>query len=155
MTIPTGAAVEFFETRDLLGNGVASVANNAFSDGTSDLNAYTNTDNLVIASAVLEFTTAITGDAGSVINLYARLVDIGSAGTEDAEVPDANFPHTYLGSFPHNNPSTSEQAASIQISLPNAVTGQIYNFYIENKTGQTISAGWELTIGGKALGPKA
>ena len=155
MAISTDAAVEFFGTQDTLGSSTSSIADTIFSDGTNDLTAWTNDDDAPTAAAVLEFTTATTGDAGSVINLYAVLVDIGDGGTEDTEDPDSNFPHVYLGSFPHNNPSTSAQTASIVISLPNTKTSQIYNFFIENLTGQTISAGWDLHITPKTIGPHA
>lgn len=153
MAIGTDAAIEFFGTQDTLGNTTSAVTDDSFSDGTNDLIAWTNDDDAFYASAILTFTTATTGDAGSVVNLYARLVDIQS--TNDAEAPDANFPHTYLGSFPHNNPSTAAQYAAIDIRLPNVDTSQVYHFYIENKTGQTISAGWDLYITPKAVGPHA
>lgn len=155
MTIGADAAIEYFGTLDPLGNTTSAVTNNSFSDGTNDLNAYTNSDDAPMATAALEFTTATTGDAGSVINLYAKLLDVGNATTEDTEVPDANFPHIFLGAFPHNNPSTGAQTASIRMTLPNAKAGQVYHFYIENKTGQTISAGWELSITTVTYGPHA
>lgn len=44
MAIGTGAAIEFFGTADALGNTTSAVSNNAFSDGTNDLNAWTNDD---------------------------------------------------------------------------------------------------------------
>jgi len=156
MAIGTKSAIEFFGTADALGNTTSSVANDAFSDGTNDLDAWTNADDAPLAIFALEFTTATTGDAGSTIGLYARPLNIGNAGTEDSEVPDANFGHIYLGSFPHNNPSTSAQTATFgKVSLPNVITSQIYNFYIQNNTGQTISAGWELTVTPVTYGPHA
>ena len=155
MTIGADDAIDKFGSRTALGNTTSAVTNNSFSDGTNDLDAWTNSDDADFAAMTLEFTTATTGDAGSVVNLYARLMNIGNAGTEDAEVPDTNFPNTYMGSFPHNNPSTSAQAAPIIISLPNVVTSQVYEFYIENKLGQDISSGWELTVSPKAKGPHA
>ena len=153
MAISTDAAIEFFGSQDTLGNTTSAVTDGSFSDGTNDLNAWTNDDDAPLATAVLTFTTATTGDAGSVINLYARLVDIQS--TNDAEVPDSNFKHVFLGSFPHNNPSTSAQYHAIRIGLPNTQTSQVYHFYIENQTGQTISAGWDLYITPIAIGPHA
>lgn len=155
MAIGTDAAIEFFGSKTLLGSTTSAVTNDSFSDGTNDLDAWTNTDDAPQATLALEFTTATTGDANSVINVYARVMNVGSADTEDSEVPDANFQQTYLGSFLHNNPATGEQAASIVVSLPNVSSQQVFEFYIENKTGQTISAGWELTIRPKTLGPHA
>ena len=158
MAISTDSAIDFFGSPTAVGGtATGTVANDAFSiiDATTGLVAWTNSDDAPQATAVLEFTTATSGDAGSVLNLYAKLLDVGDGGTEDTEVPDANFPSIYLGSFSHNNPSTAAQASAIQISLPNAVTSQVYHFYVENKTGQTISAGWELTIRPKTIGPHA
>jgi hypothetical protein len=158
MAIGTDSAIEFFGSKTLLGGtATAAVLNDAFSiiNATTGLVAFTNTDDAPQATLALEFTTATTGDANSVINLYARLMNIGSADTEDAEVPDVNFQKDFLGSFAHNNPATGEQAVSIVVSLPNVSSQQVFEFYIENKTGQTISAGWELTIRPKTLGPHA
>ena len=156
MAISTDAVVLFWGTPDTLGTTTSAVSNAAFSDGTNDLVAWTNDDDAPLAIFALEFTTATTGNAGSTIDLYARPLNIGDAGTEDAEVPDANFGHMYLGSFPHNNPSTSAQVATFgMVGLPNVVTSQIYNFYIQNNTGQTISAGWELTVTPVTFGPHA
>ena len=70
-------------------------------------------------------------------------------------MPDANFPNIYIGSFPHNNPSTGAQTASMRAALPNTKTSQTYNFYIENQTGQTISAGWDLHVTPLTIGPHA
>jgi hypothetical protein len=155
MAIGTNSAIEFYGTADVLGSSTSAVVNDAFSDGVNDLLAWTNDDDAPMATFALEFTTATTGTANTVVNLYAQLLDIGSAGTEDGQVPDANYQHHYLGSFPHNNPSTAEQAVSLVAALPNTQTSQVYQFYIENKTGQTISAGWELTVRPKTIGPHA
>jgi len=154
MAISTDAVVLFWGTPDVLGNTTSAVTNTSFSDGTNDLDQWTNADDAPLAIFALEFTTATTGDAGSTIDLYVRPMNIGSAGTEDAEVPDANFGHMYIGSFPHNNPSTSAQTATFGlVGLPNVITSQPYEFYIQNNTGQTISAGWELTVTPVTYGP--
>lgn len=154
MAIGTDAAVEFYGTQVTLGTSTSAVTDGSFSDGTNDLIAFTNSDDAPQGDFVLAFTTATTGDAGSVINLYAVLIDIDGS-TGDTEVPDSNFLNIYLGSFPHNNPSTSAQIARLRATLPNAKSGQVYNFYIENQTGQTISAGWELQATPVTIGPKA
>jgi len=156
MAIGSDAAVEFWGTPDSLGNTTSAVTNTSFSDGANDLDAWTNADDAPLAIFALEFTTATTGDANTTIDLYARPLNIGNAGTEDSEVPDSNFGHIYLGSFPHNNPSTSAQTATFgAVGLPNVITSQIYEFYIQNNTGQTISAGWELTVTPVTYGPHA
>lgn len=155
MTIGADAAIEYFGTQDTLGTSTSAVTANSFSAGTSDIVQWTNDDDAPLAAFVLEFTTATTGTAGSVINLYAQLNDIGNAGNEDTETPDSNFPQIFLGSFPHNNPATTAQTATFVTNLPNVKTSQKYNFYIENKTGQTISAGWDLHVTPLTIGPHA
>ena len=156
MAIGADSAILFWSTADALGNTTSAVTAASFSDGTNDLDAWTNSDDAPLAIFALEFTTATTGDAGSTIDLYAMPLNIGNAGTEDSEIPDSNFKHIYLGSFPHNNPSTSAQTATFGlVGLPNVITSQIYNFYIQNNTGQTISASWELTVTPVTYGPHA
>ena len=158
MAIGTDAAVNFFGTQDTLGGtATAAISDAAFSviNATTGLNSWTNDDDAPTAGFVLEFTTATTGDAGSVINLYAKLLNIGDGGTEDTEDPDANFLNYYLGSFPHNNPSTGAQTAMLTVALPNMLTSQQYEFFIENTTGQTISAGWDLHVTPITIGPHA
>ena len=155
MAIGTDAGIEFFGTKDVLGTTTSAVTDGSFSAGTGDLVAWTNDDDAPEAAFALEFTTATTGDANSSLLLHARLMNVGSAGTEDEEVPDANFTQHFLGFFSHNNPSTGAQTAALRAVLPNTVTSQVYEFYVENLTGQTISAGWELSVTPISIGPHA
>ena len=74
--------------------------------------------------------------------------------TNDQDVPDANYQNVYVGSFPINDVITN-QYIPIDISLPNTVSQQVYEFYIENQTGQTIQASWTLKVTPKTLGPHA
>lgn len=153
MAIGTDASIDFFGTQDTTGTSSASVVNAAISLA-SDLSTWTNDDDASTAAFVLEFTTATTGTANTFIDLYCRLLNIGDAGTEDEEAPDVtNFLHRYLGSFPHNNPSTSAQTSALIAGLPNTKTSQEYEFYIVNNLGQTISAGWDLHVTPVAKGP--
>ena len=152
MAIGTDAAIEFFGTQDALDDTSGSVADAAFS-ASSDLLTWTNDDDAITANLVFSGTYASAPDASSSVNCYVQLLNIdGSTGDQDA--PDANFQHTYVGSFPLND-VTSAQLVSINISLPNVITSQIYQFYIENTAGQTLSAGWEILVTPKAIGPHA
>lgn len=156
MAIGTDDAIEKYGTQDTVtvAGGTSTVANDAFSaSGDVVSGGWTNDDDAVMASMVAFFdwnTTAPT--ANSAVNLYARLLDIDS--TNDQDTPDANYQHVYLGSFPVNDVLTN-QYIPIEISLPNTKTSQVYEFYIENKTGQSIVAGWTLKITPKAIGPHA
>jgi hypothetical protein len=95
----------------------------------------------------------VAPDANSVINLYARPLDVQS--TNDNPVPDANFQRLYLGSFGLNDVTTPAQYVTMDIALPNGKTSQEYEFYLENKSGQSLPAGWDFYITPKTLGPHA
>lgn len=151
MAISTDAAIEFFGTQDTVTSTSSSVADDAFSVS-GDITAWTNDDDAISASAILELTYSVAPTVQTGVNLYARLINIVS--TSDQDTPDANYQHVYLGTFPLNN-VTSEQFISIEIHLPNTKTSQEIEYYIENKGGQTISAGWDLHVTPKAIGPHA
>ena len=151
MAISTDSAVEFFGTQDTLGTSSATVADAAFSIA-SDLSTWTNDDDAPRASVTALIDYAVAPDVNSVVNLYLRLLNTQS--TNDSEIPDANFTHTYVGSFTVNDVTTN-QYVTIDISLPNGKSPQEYEFYIENQTGQTIQAGWDLYVTPKTIGPHA
>ena len=151
MAISTGAAIEFFGTQDTLGTTSSAVANAAFS-AAGDLSTWTNDDDAVSASVTLFANFSVAPTANTSVNLYLRLLDVQS--TNDGTVPDANFQHTYVGSFPLND-STVAQYITIDIGLPNSVTSQQYEFYIENSSGQSLPAGWDIYVTPKAIGPHA
>jgi len=151
MAISTDALIEFFGTQDTLGTSSAAVADAAFSVA-GDLSTWTNDDDAPRASVTLLANYSVAPDANSVINLYVRPLNIQS--TNDQEIPDANFTHTYVGSFPVNDVTTAQYVA-IDITLPNAYTSQQYEFYVENTTGQSLPAGWDLYVTPKTYGPHA
>lgn len=151
MAISTNSLIEFFGTQDTLGTSSSAVANNAFSVA-ADLSTWTNDDDAPRATVVLSCTFTVAPTANSVINLYLRLLDIQS--TNDQPVPDANFTHVYVGSFPVNDVTTA-QYIPIDITLPNSQTSQQYEFYVENKTGQSLPAGWDIYVTPKTYGPHA
>lgn len=152
MTISTNDIIEKFGTLDDLDSSAAAVADDAFSVS-GDLASWTNDDDAPSAAVVGLFTFGTAPDSGSVINLYARPINIADT-TKDSPTPDADFEHVFIGAFPLNN-VTSEQVIPIEVRLPNAKAAQEYEFYIENKGGQTLSSGWSLQITPKTLGPHA
>lgn len=152
MAIAQDSAVEFFGTQDTLGNASTTVADAAFSViGTGGTDAWTNDDDAPTASITLLADWNTTApDVNSSVNLYVRPLNVTS--TFDGEVPDANHLHHYVGSFPTNDVLTN-QYITITITLPNYKTSSEFEFYIENKTGETIQAGWDLYITPKTIGP--
>lgn len=151
MAISTGTLIEFFGAQDTLGTSSSAVANNAFSVA-ADLSTWTNDDDAPRASVTLAVTFSVAPTANSVVNLYLRLLGVQS--TNDQPIPDANFTHVYVGAFPVNDVTTA-QYIPIDIALPNAQASQQYEFYLENKTGQSMPAGWDLYVTPKTYGPHA
>lgn len=151
MAISTGNVIHFFGTQDALDDTSGAVADNAFSVA-GDLLTWTNDDDAPMASLVLEANYSVAPDANSYVALYAQLLNISS--TNDGDVPDANNQHVYLGSFPVNDVTTA-QYIPIDVSLPNQYTSQQYQFFIENQTGQSIPAGWDLSVTPKTVGAHA
>jgi len=151
MAIGTDAAIEFFGTQDSLDDTSASVTDATFSL-VGDLLAWTNDDDAISAAIVLECTYTVAPADNSFVELYAQLDDIVS--TSDQLAPTDEFPHVYLGAFPLKNVITA-QFIPIQISLPNTVTSQVYKFFIKNNSAQTMSAGWDIHITPKSIGPHA
>lgn len=151
MAIDTDSAIEFFGTPVSLDSSSASVASAAFSIA-GDLNDFTNTDDAPQASVVLEATFSVAPDVNSSVALFGRLDNI--QGGNDQDDPSANYQHVFLGRFLVKN-ITSNQFIPIIISLPNNASSQIYRFFIQNNAGQAISAGWDIHITTKTIGPHA
>ena len=151
MAIGTNDAIHKFGTQDTLGTSSAQVTDTSFSIA-GDLSTWTNDDDAPMASVTLLANYAVAPDANSAIHLYLRMLNVQS--TNDNEIPDANNQNIYAGSFAVNDVTTA-QYITIDISLPNAYTSQAYEFYIENQTGQTAPAGWDISVTPKTIGPSA
>jgi len=151
MAIGTDAAIDFFGTQDTLGTSSADVTDGSFSIA-GDLSTWPNDDDAPQASVILEVNYSVAPTANTAVLFYARLLNIES--TNDAEIPDANNQHIFLGKFSVNDVTTA-QFIPIIVSLPNNNTAQDYEFYVENQTGQTMPAGWDIHITPKTIGPHA
>ena len=155
MTIGADSAIHFFGTQDTLGGtATAAVADAAFSTihATTGLVAWTNDDDAPEASIISECNFSVAPDAGSTVSLMARKLNIVS--TNDQDVPDANNPHTFLGFFPLNDVTTA-QYIEIDIALPSGKTSAEYEFYVQNNSGQSMPAGWDMYITPRTIGPHA
>jgi hypothetical protein len=156
VAIGTNDLVEKFGTLTSVDDAsTSSVANAAFSVA-ADISAWTNTDDVPQAMFVLKAQWAtVTNVANKLVNIYARPINIQS--TNDPVAPSANRLATCIGSFTvyAASGSTDYFFESTRCDLPNLKSGQEYEFYIENQTGQTIAAGWALWIMPVTQGPKA
>ena len=153
MAIGTNAAVWFFGTQDDLDSTSALVADNGFSIA-SDLATWVNDDDATHVSVIVELTMNVAADDNSGVNLYIRALNVD--GTNDDSVPEAEYRHTFLGFFPVlNGITTIQRSTQAPIALPIFETSSEWEFYLENKTGQEIDAGWTVFVTPLALGPHA
>lgn len=84
---------------------------------------------------------------GTYIGLYRR--DLNIDGAADAPVPAATYKHTFVGAFA----LPTGQSASSVYPLADVPLTKECQFYLENKTAQTMSAGWVLKATPKTIKP--
>jgi hypothetical protein len=156
MAISTNALIDFFGTQDSIDDGsTSSVANNALSVA-ADITSWTNDDDAPYAVFVMRCQFATAPTDGSLINIYGRKMNVQS--TSDSPTPTAVNTDQYIGSFiVDGDIATATDAFLVTnwLALPNYYTSQVYDFYFENKTGQTITAGWAAWITPVTKGPHA
>jgi len=153
--LPTDSVIDKFGDQDIVtaGGGTSAVSNTTYSV-TADAAAWTNTDDAELAAFVLKFQypsgTITTGG----IHLFARLMNID--GTNDEPIPDSNYEEHQLGTFPTDSglAAVTDNYVSLgyDVQLPNMYTQQIYEFYIKDDCGVTLTAGWTVKITPKAKG---
>lgn len=159
MAISTDAAINFFGTQDLvtIAAGTSEVTNTSYSvDGDCVSPDWSNDDDALLAGFVLKFqypsgTITIGG-----IALYCQRMNID--GANDEPVPDANYSAQFLGSFPTDSGlavTTDNYIPLGHTALPNLYTNQVYNFFIKNNCGVTLTAGWTIKITPITDGPHA
>ena len=156
MAIGTDAAIDFFGTQDEVTTSPATVVNGAFSIAT-DTSIWTNDDDAPFAMFRLLLTAAGLGGvptAGATVDLLARLMNIDGS-TGDQFAPNADFEHTYLGSFPIENQDIDQQIMIGPIRLPNYKTSSEFEYYIKNSMGQATGTTWTLHVIPMTLGPHA
>ena len=152
MTITTNALIDFFGTQDAVTTTGSSISDGSFVSA----GQWTNDDDAPEAGAVLiaQWATA-TSIAGKALNLYGRLHSIQS--TNNASAPSSSNPVILLGAFiaPASTGSTNfyMPLSAGRMRLPNQYTSQVIEFYVENKTGQTVSTNWSLYVTPISPGP--
>lgn len=154
MAIGTDDSIDKFGTADTIHSTPATVADGAFS-ASSDVAQWTNDDDADEADFELRLTAAGLGgapDAGATIALYARHMNLRGT-TDDAQAPQSNFEHVYIGSFPVRNADADQTIVLNNVPLPNMETSQVYEFYIKNNMGVATGTTWELYITPKTDGP--
>lgn len=157
MSIGTNDLIDKFGTQDRVDDtSTSSIAANAFSVA-ADVSTWTNDDDAPNAVFSLKCQWAtVTSVANKAINIYARPLNV--QGTNDPIAPGVNRQAQLIGRFIVYAASTGTDywfESDGICDLPNFQSSQDYEFYLENLTGQTISANWELYITPKSVGPHA
>ena len=130
MAFSSGSEELVYDTQTTVINETSTIAASAFSTNVTAL-----TSNAPVANGVLRVrfnTTAPT--AGDQVKLFRRDLNIDS--TSDAPVPDAAYPFTYVGSFFVDAVADADQ----YLALTDIPLSKDCEFYIQNKTGQTIQS---------------
>ena len=124
-------------------SGASGASDNFIAADDADLTSANHSDYLFGDFAL----TCVLGGAptNAVINLYRR--DLNIDGAADDAVPSTTYARTYVGLFaiPVSDSGT--------YSLTDVPLTQDCEFYIENKTGQSLSAGWVLKVTPKSYAP--
>lgn len=127
----------------------ASAASDAFVAADDADLAVANHYDYPFADFVLkcDFGAAVNGT--SVVNLYRRDLNIDS--TNDAPAPSDSCPHLLVGVFV----IPSGTSATGYYPCTDVPLAKDCEFYIENKSNQSISAGWDLKATPKTYKPGA
>lgn len=129
-------------------NGSVPVVSNAYGvAGDADL-ALGNHLNFPWADFVLTCSFGGGVGAGGFVRLYRQALNIDT--TNDAPVPAATYPLLYMGSFVI---PAGAAGSSWAFPLTDRKLIADQQYYIENKTDQTISANWELKATPKTYEP--
>ena len=150
MAITTGAAINVFGTQDTVtvAGGTSAVTNTSFSaSGDVVSGGWTNDDDAPLADFVLTFQYPSGTIVADGVHLYARLMNVNS--TADEPQPDAGWQQHYLGTFVTDTgqaATTDTDYVLTNVGLLNTYSSQVYEFYIENQTDVTLTAGWTLKV---------
>lgn len=131
----------------------ASVATGAFSADTGTV-ALTSANLLKYPKAdlVLQFGCATTvASTSQNVYVYKRAMNMGSAGTEDELAPGASNKKGYVGAFIYGQTASAGVSALTSVIEGVDIAAGDCEFYLENTIGQTITAGWVLTVRPRTL----
>lgn len=129
----------------------AAVADNDFSVA-GDLDIFTNSDSARTSEIVLSCSFVGVPNTHSSILVFVQQLNI-DGGTGDQPVPNSGYLHDLVASIPVNG-ATGLQLVTSAIKMRNVKANQPYQFYIWNRTGQTISAAWTILVTPTAEGTK-
>ena len=156
MTITTNDGIWKFGTQDEVtaAGGTSLVDGNDGISVLADIDEWTNDDDAMMFSAVLEATYAAVPDSGSA-ELYVTLAEV--QGINDEPAMDASFNGKFLDSRPPDPVTSKQYLVFGPFSLAALKSSQVYQFWIKNAQGDAahdISAGWKLYVTPYSPGPR-
>lgn len=146
MAIDQNTTIETFGTQTTLTTGTpALIASGGFSVA-GDVTAYTLSDDT--PEAVLQVTFTYTGTMNSNPSIVLHMRKLNVDGSINAPVPSSDYNGERVGvaAVDRNVAASTNQTVTKRVRLPNAKSGQEYEFYLQNSIGDQISAGWEAKI---------
>jgi len=158
MTFATGDIIDSFGAVDDVINatGSTSAVTDTSLSVAGDLTAWTNDEDSKKAAVTIKWQyPSGTIDAGASINLYCRKMNVQS--TNDESTIDASNKKHFLGSAQVDEglATATDDYITFDIDLENWITSSVYEFFWENNTGVSISAGWAAWINTKTTNQKA
>ncbi|MEE8208767.1 MAG: hypothetical protein V3T88_07450 [Nitrosomonadaceae bacterium] len=156
MAIVTDDTIDKFGTQDAVDDGSTAALTDTSVSVTADITSWVNDDDAPRAKLVLTWQYASgTIDAGGHVNLFYSKNNILS--TSDENVPAAGNLKHFVGTFvvDENLSTATDELIAITIELKNWVTSSSYDFAIENRTGVTMAANWDIDITPLTVGPHA
>ena len=158
MTFATGDIIDTFGAVDDVINatGSTSAVTDTSMSVAGDLTSWTNDEDAERAAVTIKWQyPSGTISAGASIALYCRKMNVQS--TNDESAVDASNKKHYLGSAQVDEglAATTDDYITFDIDLENYKTSSVYEFFWENNTGVSMSAGWAAWINTKSTNQKA
>jgi len=118
--------------------GTSTRAADVFSTSGEQTNELSSNEHL-LGNFTLTCAFSVAPTSGG-IDLFMRPLNRDS--TNDSPEPSASFEHTYLGTFPVDDVTTTQYLALDNIEIPYGD----FSFYIRNGTNQTLSTSYVLDL---------
>ena len=149
MAIGTNAKILFHGTQD----EVTSTGGSTADAGFTSAGTWTNDDDAPMVSVSAELTYSVAPNTFGIVAVYAVPQDVNGS-TSDPEDPQTDLEHFWIGNFKLNDVTSAQFPAFGPVMLPASfASSQVYEFWIKNLGGQTLSANWHLWVTPMTTGP--
>ena len=137
----SGETINVWGTQKSLEAAGGAIASGSVVKATTSYDTVADGLNYPDAEFFLSGTFSVAPTEGTVLALYARPLALDGA-SANAEIPEANRPTMFVGSFIVNDVTTLQNMVLQARDLPKKA-----DYYIHNSgTGQSFGAGWALKV---------